>query len=44
MLMQPLLLIIDDEEDILDLLSYNFSREGFEVAAFDRAEEALSFL
>ncbi len=42
--MQPLLLIIDDEEDILDLLSYNFSREGFTVAAFDRGEPAMEYL
>lgn len=40
----PLLVIIDDEEDILDLLSYNFTREGFEVAAFERAAPALDFL
>lgn len=40
----PLLVIIDDEEDILDLLSYNFTREGFEVAAFERAVPALDFL
>ncbi len=40
----PLLVIIDDEEDILDLLSYNFTREGFEVAAFERAAPALEFL
>lgn len=40
----PLLVIIDDDEDILDLLSYNFTREGFEVAAFDRAMPALEFL
>ncbi|MDP5172742.1 MAG: response regulator [Bacteroidia bacterium] len=42
--MPPLLLIIDDEEDILDLLSYNFGKEGFEVATFDRADLALKFL
>lgn len=42
--MQPLVLIIDDEEDILDLLSYNFSRAGFRVAAFEEASPALDFL
>lgn len=41
---QPLLLIIDDEEDILELLSYNFSRDGFDVVSFDRASPALEFL
>lgn len=42
--MQPLLIIIDDEEDILDLLAYNFAREGFEVKTFERAGPALRFL
>lgn len=41
---QPLLVIIDDEEDILELLSYNFKREGYKVAAFERAALALDFL
>ncbi len=44
MRMPHLIVIIDDEEDILDLLSYNFGREGFEVASFERATEALQFL
>ena len=42
--MQPLVLIIDDEEDILDLLTYNFTRAGFRVAAFEEASPALNFL
>lgn len=43
-IMRQLLLIIDDEEDLLELLAYNFGKEGFEVAAFQRAEPALAFL
>lgn len=31
--MQALILIVDDEEDILDLLEYNLSKEGYEVIA-----------
>ena len=38
-----LIAIIDDEEDLLDLLEYNFTREGFEVVAFNRAKPALNF-
>ncbi|MEZ4775269.1 MAG: response regulator [Bacteroidia bacterium] len=41
---QRLLVIIDDEEDILDLLEYNFLRVGFCVEAFNRAKPALEFL
>ncbi|GAB4429789.1 MAG: hypothetical protein OHK0039_48450 [Bacteroidia bacterium] len=40
----PLLIIIDDEEDLLDLLEYNFSREGFRVAVFNRAQPALEYI
>jgi DNA-binding response OmpR family regulator len=39
-----LLVVIDDEEDILDLLEYNFSREGFEVEVFQRGKPALEFV
>lgn len=41
---QRLVVIIDDEEDILDLLEYNFLREGFCVEAFNRAKPALEFV
>ncbi|MEZ4825386.1 MAG: response regulator [Bacteroidia bacterium] len=41
---QRLVVIIDDEEDILDLLEYNFLREGFVVEAFNRAKPALDFV
>lgn len=39
-----LLVIIDDEADILDLLTYNFSRAGFRVEGFERARPALEFV
>ncbi|MEM7367135.1 MAG: response regulator [Bacteroidota bacterium] len=39
-----LLVIIDDEEDLLDLFEYNFKKQGFEVAIFDRAKPALDFV
>lgn len=42
--MKPLILIIDDEEDILELVTYNFRRAGFRVASFAEAEPALRFL
>lgn len=41
---QGLLVMIDDEEDLLDLLEYNFSRVGFEVKAFEEATSAWKFI
>jgi two-component system alkaline phosphatase synthesis response regulator PhoP len=35
------ILAIDDEQDILDLLSYNLSKEGFRVAAVTTGEEGI---
>lgn len=35
------ILAVDDEQDILELLSYNLSKEGFEVATAIDGEEAL---
>ena len=35
------ILVVDDEQDIIELLSYNLSREGFEVATATDGEEAL---
>ena len=35
------ILVVDDEEDILDLLSYNFEQEGYEVIRARNGEEAL---
>ena len=35
------ILVVDDEEDILELVRYNLSREGFEVLGTTSGEEAL---
>lgn len=35
------ILVVDDEEDILDLLSYNFSQEGYEVFKARDGEQAI---
>ena len=35
------MLIVDDEQDILDLLTYNFERERFSVATASNGQEAL---
>ncbi len=37
----PLILIVDDEPDILDLLTYNLSSKGFSVERASNGEEAL---
>ena len=36
------ILVVDDEEDILELLKFNLSREGYEVSCAASGEEALS--
>ena len=36
--------IIEDEKDIVDLVRYNFRKEGFEVASFLRGKEGLEHL
>jgi two-component system alkaline phosphatase synthesis response regulator PhoP len=36
--------IIEDEKDIVELVRYNFRKEGFEVQAFHRGKEGLDFL
>jgi two-component system, OmpR family, alkaline phosphatase synthesis response regulator PhoP len=36
------ILIVDDEEDILELLSVNLNREGYEVLRAENGEEAVS--
>lgn len=41
--MNPRILIVDDEEDICDILSYNLSKEGFDVVSASSAEKALSY-
>jgi two-component system alkaline phosphatase synthesis response regulator PhoP len=35
------ILVVDDERDILDLVSYNLAKEGFQVACAASGEEAL---
>lgn len=38
---QEKILLVDDEEDILELLSYNLSREGFKTTGVETGEAAL---
>ena len=38
------ILAVDDEQDILELLSYNLSRDGFEVTTAADGEEALKII
>ncbi len=35
------ILVVDDEEDILELIEYNLTREGYEVIGADSGEKAL---
>jgi len=39
---QEKILVIEDEEDILDLLQYNLTREGFRVITADTGEKGLA--
>jgi DNA-binding response OmpR family regulator len=41
---RPRIVIIEDEKDIVELVRYNFRREGFEVESFMRGREGLDFL
>src|SRR5688572_30148723 len=36
------ILVVDDDRDLLDLLKYNFNKEGFRVKTVAKASEALS--
>ncbi len=38
------ILVVDDETDILELISYNLRREGFDVSTVETGEAALKFL
>lgn len=38
------IVVIEDEKDIVELVRYNFRREGFEVQAFLRGKEGLDYL
>ena len=39
--MTPVILIVEDEADLVELLRYNLEREGYEVLATPSGEEAL---
>jgi two-component system phosphate regulon response regulator PhoB len=39
--MKPVVLIVEDEADLVELLRYNLEREGYEVVATPSGEEAL---
>jgi len=41
---QPLILIIDDEADILELVDYNLCREGFSTICVQTGEKALALV
>ena len=36
------ILVVDDDGDILDLLKYNFEREGFKVKTLEKSDKAIS--
>ena len=38
------ILIVDDEEDIRVLLTYNLEKEGFKVSAVSNGKECLDFI
>jgi len=41
---RPRVVIIEDEKDIVELIRYNFRKEGFEVESFGRGREGLDYL
>jgi len=41
---RPRVVIIEDEKDIVELVRYNFRKEGFAVESFGRGREGLDFL
>ena len=42
--MRPHVVIVEDEPDLLELVRYNFQKEGFEVTGFERGDQAIEFL
>ncbi len=38
------MVIIEDEQDIVELVRYNFRKEGFELESFGRGKDALEYL
>jgi two-component system phosphate regulon response regulator PhoB len=41
---RPKVVLIEDERDIVELVRYNFRKEGFEVESFSRGEDGLEYL
>ncbi|MEG1999183.1 MAG: response regulator, partial [Bacteroidales bacterium] len=39
--MKPRILIVDDEVDLLDILAYNLTKNGYEIDTATSGEEAL---
>ena len=42
--MKKKICIIEDEKDIVRLLSYNLNKEGYDVVAYGSGENALEFV
>ncbi|MEC4675461.1 MAG: response regulator [Nitrospirota bacterium] len=42
--MKPRILVVDDEKDILELVSYNLEKEGFETTSSSNGEDALNLI
>ena len=42
--MRQRIIIIEDERDIVELVRYNFRKEGFDVESFSRGREGLDYL
>ncbi len=42
--MQQRIVIIEDEKDIVELVRYNFCKEGFEVESFPRGKDGIEYL
>lgn len=42
--MAPRIVIIEDEQDIVELVRYNFRKEGFELQSFGRGKDGLEYL
>ncbi len=38
------IVIIEDEQDIVNLVRYNFRKEGFDVESFSRGKDGLEYL
>jgi two-component system alkaline phosphatase synthesis response regulator PhoP len=43
-LVRQRIIIIEDERDIVELVRYNFRKEGFEIESFSRGREGLDYL